>query len=64
MTITDKLIPKNKYNRPGTKSNPKRICIHYTGQDGTGAERLALYYLNVAKGVFKTSSPDTWTSTQ
>ncbi len=64
MTKTDKLIPKNKYNRPGTKSEPKRICIHYTGSPGSGADRLALYFLNVANGVFKTSSPDAWTSTQ
>ncbi len=64
MTITDKLIPKNKYNRPGKASVPKRICIHYTGSPGSGADRLALYYLNVANGVFKASSLDAWTSTQ
>ncbi len=64
MTITDKLIPKNKYNRPGKASLPKRICIHYTGSPGSGADRLALYYLNVANGVFKANSPDVWTSTQ
>ena len=39
MKIIDKLIPINKYNRPGSKSTPKRICVHYTGQDGTDADR-------------------------
>ena len=28
MTITDNLIPVNKYNCPGTASKPARICIH------------------------------------
>ena len=48
MKIIDKLIPINKYNRPGSKSTPKRICVHYTGQAGTDADRLALFYSNVA----------------
>lgn len=63
MTIKDALIVKNKYNRPGTKSVPKRICVHYTGQVGTGAERLALFYSNVAAGKFPGKS-ESWTSTQ
>lgn len=63
MTITDKLIPKNKYNRPGTASVPKRICVHYTGQAGTGADRLAKYYANVAAGMFP-EQPASWTSAQ
>lgn len=63
MTIKDALIAKNKYNRPGTKSVPKRICVHYTGQVGTGAERLALFYSNVAAGKFPGKS-ESWTSTQ
>lgn len=63
MKIIDKPIPINKYNRPGTKSIPKRICVHYTGQAGAGADRLALYYKNVASGMFPDKS-NNWTSTQ
>ena len=44
MKITDNLIPKGKYNRPGTKSTPKRICVHYTGDCGASADRLALFF--------------------
>ena len=44
MKITDKLIPRGKYNRPGTKSAPKRVCVHYTGDLGASAERLALFF--------------------
>ena len=62
MKIIDKPIPINKYNRPGTKSIPNRICVHYTGQAGTGADRLALFYKNVASGMFPESN--NWTSTQ
>lgn len=63
MKIIDKLIPSNKYNRPGSKSTPKRICVHYTGQAGTDADRLALFYSNVATGRFP-NKPNNWTSTQ
>ena len=63
MTITDSLIPKNKYNRPGTKSTPKRICVHYTGDCGATAEQLSKYWQNVAAGVFK-EKPWSWTSAQ
>lgn len=63
MNITDKLIPVNNYNRPGTTSKPARICVHYTGQAGTGSDRLALYYANVAAGMFP-GKPESWTSTQ
>ncbi len=63
MKITDRIIPKNKYNRPGTASKPARICVHYTGQAGTDAERLALFYANVAAGMFP-DKPLNWTSTQ
>ena len=44
MKITDKLIPRGKYNRPGTKSVPKCVCVHYTGDLGASAERLALFF--------------------
>lgn len=63
MKITEKLIPINNYNRPGTKSTPKRICVHYTGDIGASAENLAAFWRNVAKGVFK-SNPTSWTSAQ
>lgn len=63
MTITDSLIPRNKYNRPGTKSTPKRICVHYTGDCGATAEQLTKYWQNVAAGVFK-DKPWSWTSAQ
>lgn len=41
MTIIDKIIEVNKYNRPCKYSKPITICIHYTGQAKTGADRLA-----------------------
>ena len=63
MTITDKTIPVNNYNRPGVKQVPKRICVHYTGCAGSGAAALAKYFENVAKGVFKDNS-SAWTSSQ
>ena len=63
MTITDSLIPKNKFNRPGTKSTPKRICVHYTGDCGATAAQLTKYWQNVAAGVFK-DKPWSWTSAQ
>ena len=63
MTITNKIITKNPYNRPGKASKPVRICVHYTGQAGTGADRLALFYANVAAGMFP-DKPQNWTSTQ
>ena len=63
MTITDSFIPKNKYNRPGTKSTPKRICVHYTGDCGATAAQLTKYWQNVAAGVFKDKSWS-WTSAQ
>lgn len=63
MTITDRIIPKNNYNRPGKKSTPKRICVHYTGSVGSSAAALTKYYENVAKGVFR-EQPAAWTSTQ
>ena len=63
MTITDKIITENPYNRPGKASKPVRICVHYTGQAGTGADRLALFYANVAAGMFP-DKPQNWTSTQ
>lgn len=63
MKIKTAYISVNPYNRPGRASTPKRICIHYTGDRGTDAERLLEYYNNVAKGVFKTS-PLSWTSCQ
>ena len=64
MTIIDKIIEVNKYNRPCKYSKPVTICIHYTGQAKTGADRLAQYYANVASGVFKDKPSYTWTSTQ
>lgn len=64
MEIVEKLIPRNIYNRPGTKSIPKKICIHYTGNPGSGAANAAAYQMNVAKGCFKSSGPNAWTSSQ
>ena len=63
MKITDKPIPINKYNRPGTKSSPKRICVHYTGDCGASASRLAQFWKNVAAGMFP-NKPNSWTSAQ
>lgn len=63
MNITEKIIKVNNYNRPGTASKPSRICVHYTGRAGTSADRLALYYANVAAGMFP-DKPNSWTSTQ
>lgn len=44
MTIVDKIIPKGKYNRPGTASTPKKICVHYNGKPGASATDLALFF--------------------
>lgn len=63
MKITEKIIPINKYNRPGTTIKPKRICVHYTGDCGKSASQLVAYWNNVAKGVFK-DKPWSWTSAQ
>ena len=64
MTITDRIIPVNKYNRPGTKCAPKKICVHYTGNAGSGAAAGAAYQMNVAKGVFASMGQGVWTSSQ
>ena len=63
MKIKSSYIPINPYNRPGQASNPSRICIHYTGDVGAGADRLAQFYSNVAAGMFP-DKPQNWTSTQ
>ena len=34
MKITEKLVPENKYNRPGTASKPMHIWVHYTRKVG------------------------------
>ena len=44
MTIIDRIIPEGKYNRPGKASTPKKICVHYTGDVGASADRLALFF--------------------
>ena len=54
MQITERLIPRGKYNRPAAKSVPKRICVHYTGDCGASADRLALFFCTNANA--KTSS--------
>lgn len=54
MTIIDRLIPDGKYNRPGKASAPKKICVHYTGDPGAGADRLALFF--TANPLAETSS--------
>ena len=63
MKIKNAYIPINPYNRPGQASNPVRICVHYTGDIGAGADRLAQFYANVAAGMFP-DKPWNWTSTQ
>ena len=55
MTIIDKIIPAGKYNRPGKASTPKKICVHYTGDPGASADRLALFF---------TTNPNAETSSQ
>ena len=54
MQITERLIPRGKYNRPAVKSVPKRICVHYTGDCGASADRLALFF--TTNSAAKTSS--------
>lgn len=54
-------IPINPYNRPGKASKPARICVHYTGDVGAGADILALFYSEVAAGMFP-DKPQNWTS--
>ena len=63
MIITNKLIPVNRYNRPGTKHTPIKIGIHWTGNPGSPAANGAAYQMNVAKGLFP-NQPDAWTSSQ
>ena len=63
MKIKNAYIPINSYNRPGKASKPVRICVHYTGDVGAGADRLAQFYANVAEGMFP-NKPWNWTSTQ
>ena len=63
MKIKNSFIPINPYNRPGQVSNPVRICVHYTGDVGASADRLARFYYNVAAGMFP-DKPQNWTSTQ
>lgn len=63
MNIIKKFLPINKYNRPNVAQTPARIVIHYTGVAGCDAARLALYQLNVARGVFS-DNPQAWTSSQ
>lgn len=63
MKIKNSFIPINPYNRPGKASKPVRICIHYTGDVGAGADSLAQFYSNVASGMFS-DKPWNWTSTQ
>lgn len=55
MTIINKIIPEGKYNRPGKASTPKKICVHYTGDPGASADRLALFF---------TANPNAETSSQ
>ena len=64
MEIKQMIIPFNQYNRPNQKQTPKKICIHYTGNRGSGAIANARYYLNVGAGMFKNSPASTWTSAQ
>ena len=64
MTVTDRIIPVNKYNRPGTKCAPQKICVHYTGNAGSSAASGAAYQMNVAKGVFASKGQGVWTSSQ
>lgn len=61
MKIKNAYIPINPYNRPGKASKPVRICVHYTGDVGVGADILALFYSNVAAGMFP-DKPQNWTS--
>lgn len=55
MTIIDRIIPERKYNRPGKASTPKKICVHYAGDAGASADRLALFF---------TANPNAETSSQ
>lgn len=55
MTIINKIIPKDKYNRPGKASTPRKICVHYTGDAGASADNLALFF---------TANPNAETSSQ
>lgn len=61
--IINKLIPVNKYNRPGTKATPKVIAVHYEGNPGATATQAAAYQMNVAKGCWP-DQPKVWTSSQ
>lgn len=62
MFINQMIIPLNVYNRPNKTQNPKKICVHYTGNRYSTAEDNAKFYLNVGNGTFKNNDPSTWTS--
>lgn len=64
MKIKQMIIPFNQYNRPNQTQTPKKICVHYTGNRGSGALANARYYLNVGNGMFKNALSSTWTSAQ
>ena len=59
--MINKHLPINPYNRPNLKSSCEEIAIHYTGDKGASATRLAQYYHNVAAGMYK-DKPNAWTS--
>lgn len=63
MRIIKRFIPINIYNRPNVSHTPTQIVIHYTGVPKCGAERQALYQMNVARGAFP-EQPQAWTSSQ
>lgn len=42
-TIQEKLIPINKFSRPGTKITVKGVVIHWTANEGKGADNNAHY---------------------
>lgn len=49
MNITESLLVKNKYSRPGRTNAPKQIVIHYVGNPNTSAQANRNYFNNLSK---------------
>lgn len=49
MNITESLLVKNKYSRPGGKNIPKQIVIHYVGNPNSSAMANRNYFNNLSK---------------
>lgn len=49
MNITESLLVRNNYSRPGGLNSPKQIVIHYVGNPNTSAVANRNYFNNLSK---------------